>query len=98
LSIVQRLQTTFSDFTIIDRLNDHQPLVLVDPDFTGGHLCQLGGDKCLYARGAQPCWKNLVIGQATELSASDLQQLTNAYTVQNWQDSQPSHLLFVPIQ
>lgn len=36
------------------------------------------------------------LAKQLELSAEDLQQLTQAYTVQNWQDSQPSHLVFVP--
>lgn len=36
------------------------------------------------------------LAQQLDLSASDLQALTQVYTVQNWQDSQPAHLLFVP--
>lgn len=42
---------------------------------------------------AEKIWS---LAKQLELSADDLHRLTQAYTVQDWQASQPSHLVFVP--
>ena len=95
--IVQRLQTTLSVILlllIVLMIINHWywliPILLVATYVSSAATSAFMRE----ARNrAEKIWS---LAKQLKLSASDLQQLTNAYTVQNWQDSQPMHLLFVP--
>ncbi|WP_407893928.1 DUF805 domain-containing protein [Lacticaseibacillus sp. N501-2] len=50
----------------------------------------------LMREGRKRAGKIWSLADQLNLSASDLQRLTHAYTVANWEDSRPQHLLFIP--
>ncbi len=95
--IVQRLQTTLSVilllFVVLVFINHWYWLIPILLVATYVSSAAIGAFMREARKRASKIWS---LAKQLELSASDLQQLTNAYTVQNWQDSQPSHLLFVP--
>lgn len=95
--LVQRLQTTFSVilllFIVLMIINHWHWLI---PILLVATYVSSAATSAFMREARKRAGKIWSLAKQLDLSASDLQQLTNAYTVQNWQDSQPMHLLFVP--